>query len=330
MKDSIVKNILVNTRAFFTVNVRRRLNEVSTKEAKLEEIVEASSDQLLAVKSYYAYLHLMDYYARHEMEAQQYKKELGYLRELGKFCNFPYELQSEQIIVESGFDEVARLPYVIHRNKKLYFKADYAVQEAEETYKNYLLVERLLGIEDQENTPHQYQSPRVHVDEGDVVFDIGAAEGLFALDQVEKASHVVIVESDREWMEPLKHTFSPYEDKVSFVQNCVSVADTENTVSLEKLMSIVDYSSAFVKMDIEGAELPSIAAAGPFLKQKKGVKLAIASYHKQHDAEEMESFFKKIGYTSEFSNGFMLFHLFDTPISPYFRKGIIRAVNQNN
>ena len=161
--------------------------------------------------------------------------------------------------------------------------------------------------------------------DGDVVFDIGAAEGLFALEQIEKASHVVIVESDPDWIKPLRLTFAPYGDKVTIVRKFVSATDTDTTISLEKLLSNVEYDSAFVKMDIEGYELQSLIPAEKVLRQKNSTKLSIASYHKQHDAEMMKSFFDNIGYYSEFSNGYMLFHLYDTPAPPYFRQGIIRG-----
>jgi hypothetical protein len=78
-------------------------------------------------------------------------------------------------------------------------------------------------------------------------------------------------------------------------------------------------------MDIEGYELPVITSALDFLKGKENIKMAAAVYHRQHDAEEIKALFDSIGYTSEFSKGYMLFHLYDMPTPPYFRRGIIRA-----
>lgn len=322
MKDSIVKNILVNFRALFTVNIRRRLNEDSSKIAQLESIA-GSLEQTITER--FHYLNILDYYARHEAEAKAYQKELFFLRQTGKYCNFPYTPNFSSKCTEGGFDQETKLPFVIHKNNKLFFKADLTPTEALDSYKNYIQTERLLGDKDTENTPHQYQSPRIHVAEGDVVFDIGAAEGLFALDQIDKASHVVIVESDPEWIEPLKHTFAPYGDKVTILQKFVSATDTKTTISLGKLLSNANHSSVFVKMDIEGYELSSIASAMSILKQTECIKLSVASYHKQHDAEEMETLFDSLGYFYEFSNGYMLFNLYDTPIPPYFRHGVIRA-----
>lgn len=325
MRDSVLKNILVNLRTVFSTNVRKRINDNTRRIALLEEVA-AGMDQQMAEK--YHCLNLLEYYAQHEDEAGPYLKELEFLRQSGKYCNFPYPANHEPLDVASGRDLESGLPYVVHEGKKLFFPSSFSVNEAVGTYSNYVQVEKLLGVDDTGDAPHQYQSPAVHVSEGDVVFDIGAAEGLFALDQIEKASHVVVVERDPEWMEPLRHTFAPYGDKVTIIERYISAVDTENTMSLKKLLMDMDYQSAFVKMDVEGCELSSVTSALEVLKEKQGTKLSVATYHRQHDAEQLKSFFDGIGYTSEFSNGFMLFHLYDTPVPPYFRKGMIRAGNK--
>lgn len=323
MKDCLIKNILANFRALFTTNIRRRLNESAQHIQLLDERLSNIDD---FITNRYHYLNLLDYYARHETDALQYQKELDYLKQNGSYCNFPYAppLQ-ENIAIETGFDKNVGMAYVIHKNKRLYFHEALSENEAKETYRYYLFVEKLLGKDDIEGAPHQYQSPRVQATDGDVIFDIGAAEGLFALDNIDKASHVVIVESNPLWIQSLRQTFAPYNDKVTIIQQFVSATDTETTISLEKLLSDFPCKSAFVKLDIEGHELPSITSAVPFLEKTEGIKLAIASYHKQHDADELKSIFDSISYYSEFSSGYILFHQYDTPTSPYFRNGIIRA-----
>ena len=255
MKDSAVKNMIVNLRALLTINIRKRLNESAQHIQLLEEQLSYLDD---TITNRYHYLNVLDYYASHESDAPQYQKELDYLRQAGRFCNFPYETQEDNIAIKTGFDQNVRMPYVIHKNKRLFFHEKYSEIGAKETYRNYIFVEKLLGKDDIDGAPHQYQSPRVQVADGDVVFDIGAAEGLFALDHIDKASHVVIVESDPKWFKPLKQTFAPYSNKVTIIQKFVTATDTETTISLASLLSSIDYSSAFVKMDIEGYELRSI------------------------------------------------------------------------
>lgn len=317
MKDCLAKNLLANLRALFSINIRKSISENAQKIASIESSMEA---KLL-------YLGVLNYYAFHEQESGAYSKELDYLRQHGCFCNFPYPSDAQPIKVVSGFDGDLRMSFVIHKGKRLYFPSDVTEEDAIWYYRNYVQTERLLGTDDDEGTPHQYQSPEIQVSDGDVVFDIGAAEGLFALDQIDKASHVVIVESNPDWMEALRHTFAPFGDKVTLVQKFISATDTESTLSLKKLLTDTEFSSAFIKMDIEGYELPAINAAVVFLKEKPGIKIAAAAYHRQNDAEELKAIFDKLGYTSEFSNGYMLFHQYDTPLPPYFRRGMVRAKN---
>lgn len=319
MKDCKFKNFLVNLRAFFTTNIRKRINENTTKIAIIEDLVVKQK-----ITERYHYFNIMDFYVRHEKEAIPYKKELNYLRRQGGYYNFPYP-PATGLSIDSGFDNSANMAYVVHHQKKLFFPSSFSEDDAAKAYSNYMQIEKILGTSDSEEVPHQYQSPTVHVEEEDVVFDIGAAEGLFALDQIDKASRVILVENDPQWTVALQHTFSPYKKKVTIIQKGISAIDTENSLSLKTLLSKEDCPSAFIKMDIEGYELPSIISAMDFLKEKSGIKIAAAAYHRQHDGDELKAIFDTIGYTSEFSTGYMLFHLYDIPTPPYFRHGIIRA-----
>lgn len=322
MKDSIVKNLLVNVRTAFSTNVRKRINDNTRRIAMLEEVIAGLDHQM---EDNYHFLHLMDYFATHKEEAQTYQRELDFLRKVGRFCNFPYPPDTEPINLVSGRDDMNNSPFVVHKGKKLFFPSEYSLNKAVGLYTNFIQNEKLLEVNDSEEAPHRYQSSNVQVQEGDVVFDIGAAEGLFSLDQIDKASHVVIVESDPLWIKPLKQTFAPYADKVTIIEKFISAVDTEKTMSLKKLLEDTNCRSGFVKMDVEGNELPAVASAVEVLKNMKGIKLAVASYHRQNDADELKALFDDLGYFSEYSNGYMLFHLYDTPLPPFFRKGIIRA-----
>ncbi len=321
MKESILKNILVNLRTGFSTNIRHKINQNTSRIVVNENAIEEINARFLC-------LDILDYYVQHEQESKDYLQELQYLRQTRRFCNFPYPTNTQPLTVNSGFDRESKLPYVIHNNKKLFFPSNFSVNDAANAYSYYIQTEKLLGVGDDGNAPHQYQSSNIHVEENDVVFDIGAAEGIFALDQIEKASHVFIVECDSKWIEPLRNTFAPYKNKITIIQKPISPDKTKNTMSLEELISLGsprNNSSAFIKMDIEGFELPTLASAVEILKKGNGIKFAVATYHKQNDADEIKSLLDKMGYISEFSTGYMLFNSYDTPTPPYFRKGIIRA-----
>lgn len=322
MKDSTIKNILVNIKSLFAINVKRRMNEISTRLTMLERTAEAFD----TIENNICYLMIMEYYKNHTDELEQYKSEIEYLCQSNGFVNFPYVPLPDETNVESGFDSMAKLPYVIHKQCQLFFPACCSVEAAVSKYKYLIQVEKLLGEGVEEGRPHQYQSPACFVSEGDVLFDIGAAEGLFALDHVQKASHVVIVENDQQWIEPLRRTFAPFCNKVTIIQKFISVSDSEKTVSLDALLSRFHGLPTFIKMDIEGGELSTIIAAKELLKTKRDIKMAIASYHKQNDYEELKTFFENLGYQTESSNGYMLFRLYDTPQPPFFRHGVLRVI----
>lgn len=321
MKDSILKNILVNFHFFFSTNVRKRINQDTSRILELENTLEKTNSKLLCYD-------ILDYYNEHD--SSKYTKELDYLRQTKDFCIFPYPPVTKQAHVNSGYDDNVKLPYVVHKNKKLYFPPDFTKDDVVNTYLNYIYTEKILGLNDNESAPHQYQSSSIHVEDGDVVFDIGAAEGLFALDQIDTASQVIIVECDPKWGKPLRKTFEPFGKKVTIIEKLISTNNSNNTLSLETLLSQFKNFSIFIKMDIEGFEIPVLTSAINALKRRANVKLSIASYHKYNDANDLKLLFENIEYYSEFSSGFMLFNLYDPLLPPYFRKGIIRATRKIN
>lgn len=107
MKDSAVKNMIVNLRALLTINIRKRLNESAQHIQLLEEQLSYLDD---TITNRYHYLNVLDYYASHESDAPQYQKELDYLRQAGRFCNFPYETQEDNIAIKTGLTKTLECP----------------------------------------------------------------------------------------------------------------------------------------------------------------------------------------------------------------------------
>ena len=147
-----------------------------------------------------------------ESDSEQYREELEYVFRYGK-TNFPYDQLKQLETVDSGFDKRLRMPYVIHHNKKLYFPKDLSEEEAVQKYRHYIEKENLLGGNYTKKMPHCYQTERFKVNEGDVFVDVGAAEGLVALDVIDRVSKVYIIESERRWIKALRATFEPYKEK---------------------------------------------------------------------------------------------------------------------
>ena len=106
------------------------------------------------------------------------------------------------------FDEVVGLYYGFWAGKKLYFKKSINSADAVRGYLSNSLWEQ------SNESPHRYLTHEFDVSDGDVVLDVGGAEGNFALTVIDKVSKVYIFECDDEWIEALNYTFADYKDRV--------------------------------------------------------------------------------------------------------------------
>lgn len=255
----------------------------------------------------------------------KYKEEISYLAEYNCAPIFPYKQIKKVSNCFVSIDEKYNLPYVLHNNKKLYFPSNFSEDLTKNTYVNFIENECILGGGGRKRAPHQYQSDMVKVEKEDVLIDIGCAEGLFALDVIDKVKKVYLIESDPNWIPVLKATFKPYSSKVIILNKKVSAFDSETTIKLETILRIEkEETPVFVKMDIEGFESSVLEASRDFLKERKNIKMACCTYHRQNDECFMKNFFESLNYEIEFSDGYMLF-VFDNLQYPFFRKGVIRA-----
>jgi hypothetical protein len=242
---------------------------------------------------------------------------------------FPYKQLKELSNTEYGYDKQLKLPYVVHDKKRLYFPKTWTAEDSFNSYKNFIENENILGGKYKEKAPHQYETNTFCVKDGDVVLDVGCAEGLFALNVIDKAKKIYLIESDKLWLDALKETFKPYKDKVVFINKLISDKNTKHTITLSSILEKELSSFFFVKMDIEGYETEVINSSKDILAKDIDIRLACCTYHKQNDAEELQKTFTKLNYDTEFSDGYMLpissASLFDIIQPPYFRKGVIRA-----
>lgn len=274
-------------------------------------------------------LKVLTYYMIRPWKAAKYKLELKNLAHPKTGLYFPYKKVKKLPPVTAGYDEEKGLPYVVHQDKRLYFPASYSVESASAMYINLVEDENILGGGYRQKSPHQYESEIFRVADGDVLFDVGCAEALFALDKIDCVQKAYLIEFDSFWIDSLRATFEPYQSKVQIVEKLVTNEDSETTVTLSTLLTDADATSSFVKMDIEGYETTVIQDSLEFLSQyKRSIKLACCTYHKERDAEVLKDLFSSIGYQTESSDGYMLF-LGDVFRPPYFRKGIIRATKQD-
>ena len=240
---------------------------------------------------------------------------------------FPYRVVKENRVgevrayIEHGFS------YTLHKEKKLFFPRYFSPLETIAGYKSLIEREGLFGTGVLEKSPHCYQDKDFKVEDGDVLLDVGCAEAIFALDNIEKVAKAYLFESESVWHKPLRLTFAPYADKTVIIKKLVSDKTTRKSIRLVDAVAGEKANDAhfFVKMDIEGWERTVIEGNAEFFKSAK-VKLSCCVYHRQDDAQVIEAMLKKMGYKTRFSEGWML-PTMNGIHYPYFRHGVIYAQN---
>ena len=181
--------------------------------------------------------------------------------------------------------------------------------------------------EQDERSPHCYRHEGYEVNAGDVVVDVGAAEGIFALDVMDIAGKVILIEMDEAWVEALEQTFKNDTDKVRIIRGFVDCVTEGNRLALDSLCSdAINY----IKMDIEGYEKPALLGAERLLKESGDLKLAVCSYHCREDEEWIRNYLEQYGFETEVSKGFMCP---DWTIEAYLeaelRRGIVFGKSDN-
>lgn len=238
---------------------------------------------------------------------------------------FPYPIVGKEHEVDSGFDNALKLPYVVHRGRRFYSPADVSPEAALSSYRYFTEEEGLLGGGIRAKSPHCYTSSDFHVEEGDVVVDVGCSDALFAFDNAERASKIYLFESWSRWKKALEASFAPFNDKTLIFDKLVANTTGKDHIRLEDAVKEPAGARYFLKMDIEGGERTVIEASCGFLQANK-VKLSCCAYHRQDDAEYLMRLLEGMGFRCRFSEGYML-PLFNGIHFPYFRRGVIYAQN---
>jgi hypothetical protein len=263
---------------------------------------------------------ILDYYANpKEPVSEEIAEVLGYISKC-KIAMFPYYFQDKYLesSIEVLDDSELGLRYVMLDGKKLYFKKRWSKSRIRLSF-NELMKEQDL------KSPHCYEKGDFKVEEGDVLVDIGAAEGNFALSNVEKASRIILFESNKEWLEPLRATFAPWQEKVIIVNKFVGDMSNAKCITLDDYFAPGE-KIAFLKIDVEGAESSLLKGCNRILSDPKPLKVAICTYHKQGDELELGKILSDYGFQISHSDGYMLVYTDRKLRPPYFRRGLIRAM----
>lgn len=214
--------------------------------------------------------------------------------------NYPYGHPNvfERISVEVHFDDTCSLFYALYNGKRMYMSHNFTDAKRVRDYVASLMIEQNI------KSPHRYLDTDFTFD-GGVVLDAGAAEGNFSLDVIDKASHIVLVETNKAWISALEHTFAPYKDKVSIVPKFLSDVDNETSITIDTLAQQFNFD--FIKMDIEGAEPLALKGGKKTLQTANSLKLAVCSYHNFDDERKIKVILKDTGYYYTTTQGYMVF-----------------------
>lgn len=221
-----------------------------------------------------------------------------------------YDGESEDVLYPVDYDKDG-MPYISFEGKKMFFPKEYNF----EIIGKKVFIKNIL-YEQGKHSPHLYLKSDYMIKDGVVIVDAGVCEGNFALRYIDKAKKVYLIESDPKWVDALKRTFAPYQDKVVICNQYLSGEDTKNTVTLDTL---VKENIDILKMDIEGYETDALRGAKRVL-QESNAYCAICSYHKHNDEKNIKKILKQYGYDISTSEGYMYFW-FDADVE--LRRGIV-------
>lgn len=239
-----------------------------------------------------------------------------------ELTNFNYEFvdKYKNMEMEICFDDKCGMYYAIYNNKRMYFSREInTYQKAEDYYKQILLEQDI-------ESPHRYLTADFNVQEGDIVVDVGVAEGNFALDVIDKVKKIYLIEVDEGWIQALKETFKENLDRVVIIDKYVTSLTKGKYVTLD---SIINENVDFIKMDIEGNEWDALLGAENLIRRSPGIRCAVCSYHRPFDEVLIKDVLERYGLECSTSPGYMWFHenTYNTMVRSWFLRGIVRGIN---
>ncbi len=236
--------------------------------------------------------------------------------------NYEFVHNYKDIDEEVQIDSSCGLFYVLtSKGNKLYFNKNFKDKKGVLDYYKSILMEQ------DDLSPHRYLEGDFNVKDGDVVVDVGVAEGNFSLKIIDRAKKVYLIESDPSWIEALYHTFSNYSDKVEIINGYVSSYNEGRIGTLDRL---IEEKIDFLKMDIEGAEYDALIGASNLLSKSDNMKAAICCYHSDFDQVLIEGELAKHGFRCSTTAGYMWFPYTcrQSSVSTKLNRGIVRGIKK--
>lgn len=250
---------------------------------------------------------------------EEQKEVLRYL-EQNPVTTYPYPFNEKYLTenIEVFHDRDSSMHYVVHEGRRLYFKRRWGVKRIRRAWSE-LLKEQDPG------SPHRYLTGNFGISAEDVVADIGAAEGNFALSAVEKVKKIYLFEYDSEWTEALEMTFAPWKDKVTIINRYVSDTDQGKFIRFDSLFRN-NNDVTFIKIDVDGYEQKVLDGCSELLGSNVPLKIVLCTYHKAEDEHDFTALLLEKGFKVEPSSGYTIFYYDKKLKAPWLRRGLIRAV----
>lgn len=182
---------------------------------------------------------------------------------------------------------------------------------------------RFIRIEQDEKSPHLYFTKELQDRSFRKVVDLGAAEGNFTLEIIDRCDKAYIFECDEGWIEALNATFAPWKEKVTVVPAVVSNVTRDNRMTLDHYFKDDLENIDLIKIDIEGHEVQALQGAEKVLDQNKQTRILICAYHYQNEESEIRRYLS--GWHLEHRNGYIVMIDDKRQKKPYLRRGILEA-----
>lgn len=262
---------------------------------------------------------ILKYYRINTPVEPEFKAALAYL-ENHPLSVFPdsftdkYNFRDVEVFKDAAKD----LLWVNHEGHRLYFKRSYNVTTVK------LLYNGLLAEQDPES-PHRYTAKGFELKQGDVLLDVGSAEGIFTLSNIVMLKKAYLFEREPEWVEALEATFEPWRDKIEIISKFVSDVNDAENICIDTFLEEKQDVPTMVKIDVEGAEDQVLRGMERTI-QHHHPDIALCTYHKQHDFNKFNAYLTGREYVTSTTKGLMFFLSAGETLSPpFFRKGLLRA-----
>lgn len=329
MKQCVLNEIHVNRNTFLESqyllvldNLENLCADISDYETDVNKIILfmdalilcvnmiSKSIQSLANGDYWMYKH------QHELDDPEVMEIIEFIERERKICLLNYDFVGEydKVICDVHTDEESGMRFVLHKGKRMFFPKGWTEEEIADYYKTVV-------AEQDDSSPHCYNKDGYGVRQGDVVVDAGAAEGIFALDVIEVAGKIYLIEADEMWAEALRQTFRDYGDKVQIICGFLDSVSDGNRIAMDKIFE--DEEINYIKMDIEGYEKQALSGAENLLRKSENIRCAVCVYHCREDEEWIGNKLRDLGFVTETSRGYICP---DWTISAYLEAELRRGV----